>query len=476
MLEKQILTIVAVIKKMQLELKNNISIKDFNESSKELYKILKEIDSRADVSDIKDNIAVIEENEQKMSETHNALKQYIDDQIKELNDCSIKYQEDSEMREKEHKNERESRHKELIDKFDTFIKNIEEKLSEYVTKDSLDSISKDIDKKIKSIKIEPSKKITIGKVETISAGEDARVDIKETNKEYKLNFFIPRGVSGRGMPGKGVPSGGTTNQVLAKNSNDDYDTKWVSGGSGGTSDHSELTNLDYASAGHTGFQPAGNYVEDANYVHTDNNFTDAFETKLTGIEAGAEVNVQSDWNQTTNTADDYIKNKPTIPDAYVLPTASTTVKGGVKVDGTTITITDEVISAVTGGSGDVTGPTGATADNIAVFDGLTGKVIKDSGKKLSDYQVAGTYSTDIHSNITALNAVSGSNTGDQDLSSYATKTYAEAPPSFTLPSYTTTERDNLTPVNGMLIYNTTLNKFQGYEDSGWINLTSLHFE
>lgn len=35
--------------------------------------------------------------------------------------------------------------------------------------------------------------------------------------------------------------------------------------------------------------------------------------KLDGIEAGAEVNVQADWNQTDNTADDYIKNKPTIP-------------------------------------------------------------------------------------------------------------------------------------------------------------------
>ena len=34
-------------------------------------------------------------------------------------------------------------------------------------------------------------------------------------------------------------------------------------------------------------------------------------------------------------------------------------------------------------------------------------------------QPAGTYSTDIHSNITALNAVSGVNTGDQDLSGYA---------------------------------------------------------
>lgn len=35
--------------------------------------------------------------------------------------------------------------------------------------------------------------------------------------------------------------------------------------------------------------------------------------KLDNIAAGAEVNVQSDWNQSVNTADDYIKNKPTIP-------------------------------------------------------------------------------------------------------------------------------------------------------------------
>lgn len=31
-----------------------------------------------------------------------------------------------------------------------------------------------------------------------------------------------------------------------------------------------------------------------------------------GVEAGAEVNVQSDWNVTSNTSDAYIKNKPTI--------------------------------------------------------------------------------------------------------------------------------------------------------------------
>ena len=44
---------------------------------------------------------------------------------------------------------------------------------------------------------------------------------------------------------------------------------------------------------------------------------DAILNKVDGMEAGANVNVQVDWNQTTTTADDYIKNKPTIPDAQI---------------------------------------------------------------------------------------------------------------------------------------------------------------
>lgn len=39
----------------------------------------------------------------------------------------------------------------------------------------------------------------------------------------------------------------------------------------------------------------------------------ALADKLAGIEEGAEANVQSDWNQTNTSADDFIKNKPTIP-------------------------------------------------------------------------------------------------------------------------------------------------------------------
>lgn len=43
-----------------------------------------------------------------------------------------------------------------------------------------------------------------------------------------------------------------------------------------------------------------------------NDYTNAEKTKLAGIAEGAEVNVQADWTQTTTTADDYIKNKPTL--------------------------------------------------------------------------------------------------------------------------------------------------------------------
>lgn len=37
-------------------------------------------------------------------------------------------------------------------------------------------------------------------------------------------------------------------------------------------------------------------------------------------------------------------------------------------------------------------------------------------------------------------------------------------------SLTTTERNDLTPANGMVIYNSTDNKFQGYENGAWVNL------
>lgn len=45
---------------------------------------------------------------------------------------------------------------------------------------------------------------------------------------------------------------------------------------------------------------------------SENDFTDTLKTKLDGIAAGAEVNVQPDWNETTTTSDAYIQNKPSL--------------------------------------------------------------------------------------------------------------------------------------------------------------------
>lgn len=58
--------------------------------------------------------------------------------------------------------------------------------------------------------------------------------------------------------------------------------------------------------------------------------------------------VNADWNATSGLAQ--ILNKPTIPQVYTLPTASTTVLGGVKVDGSSITIDGSgIISAAPSG-------------------------------------------------------------------------------------------------------------------------------
>src|SRR5574343_491646 len=56
------------------------------------------------------------------------------------------------------------------------------------------------------------------------------------------------------------------------------------------------------------------------------------------------VNVQSDWNESNNTLDAYILNKPTIPDPYILPVASESTLGGIKV-GSRLSITDGVLTA-----------------------------------------------------------------------------------------------------------------------------------
>ena len=79
-----------------------------------------------------------------------------------------------------------------------------------------------------------------------------------------------------------------------------------------------------------------NTVIDAAYVHTDNNYTTAEQTKLSGIAAGAEVNINADWN--AGSGDAQILNKPTIPTQYTDELAQDAV--GAMLDANSLTYTD----------------------------------------------------------------------------------------------------------------------------------------
>lgn len=75
--------------------------------------------------------------------------------------------------------------------------------------------------------------ITIGTVTSVANGDPATVTNSGTSSAAVLDFEIPEGEKGdQGDPGDGVPVGGTTGEVLAKASNADFDTEWVTASSG----------------------------------------------------------------------------------------------------------------------------------------------------------------------------------------------------------------------------------------------------
>ena len=74
-------------------------------------------------------------------------------------------------------------------------------------------------------------------------------------------------------------------------------------------DHSKLDNLDFEHSGHTGFQPAGNYVEDSNYTHTDNNYTTEEKTKLSNLENYDDTEIKRDIQNLEDTKVDREVNK-----------------------------------------------------------------------------------------------------------------------------------------------------------------------
>lgn len=79
--------------------------------------------------------------------------------------------------------------------------------------------------------------------------------------------------------------------------------------------------------------------------------TDAYTKSEVNTELAKKANTSALSTVATSGSYNDLTNKPTIPEAYTLPTASTLELGGVKIDGTTITIQDGVISAVQGSTG-----------------------------------------------------------------------------------------------------------------------------
>ena len=168
-------------------------------------------------------------------------------------------------------------------------------------------------------------------IATINDGEDGEGTITDVtvNGTSVLDGSVAKVIT------HDVPSGGTVGQVLTKDSSTDYDTSWQDP-SGGTITDVTVDGVSIVTGGVAELETV-TQLRDGIMTATD-------KQKLDGIASGAEVNVQSDWNQATNTADDYIKNKPTIP-------------------------TDT--SELTNGAGYITGVTSTetpTADTIAEFD------------------------------------------------------------------------------------------------------------
>ena len=139
-----------------------------------------------------------------------------------------------------------------------------------------------------------------------------------------------------------------------------------------------------------------NLVQDANYHHTDNNYTDKDKDKLASIEAGAQVNVQSDWNQEDNTADDYIKNKPKVEPAEKDSDTVSLVTAGEKYEWSNKTADFNKIIDFTNQDNMTIGP----------FDKLRPSVtVVDSGRNTVDCEVI--YFIDGRINIKLIGSTSG---------------------------------------------------------------------
>ena len=156
-----------------------------------------------------------------------------------------------------------------------------------------------------------------------------------------------------------------------------------------------------------------------------------------------------------------LTDKPTIPSQYTLPTASTTTLGGVKVDGSSITISNGVISAsVSEGTMDYSALTNKPKINNVELSG--NKTLSDLG-----IQAAGNYLTSIPSEYVTETELNNKNyLTNSDLTGYALK--SEIP---TVPQNITTQGNSFNNANQLVKLDSS-GKLPAIDGSNLTNINS----
>jgi filamentous hemagglutinin len=153
------------------------------------------------------------------------------------------------------------------------------------------------------------------------------------------------------------------------------------------------------------------------------------------------------------------------------------VTGNTTVNG--LTLLANVNSSLTS-TGFITSVLGFSGPSISVTGNVVGGNVTTAGQvsatgNITAGNVYTAGSVTASGNVVAANFVGGGAGTPQLISNTslilgAATVVAVFGAPFRMASLTTTERNALTAVNGDMIYNSTLNKFQGYENGAWANI------